>query len=209
MIKAKHSKWFSALFNIYLWMVYRLYFNKFEVKGHVEDMGLPLLVIANHVSWWDGFWVLRLNQKLWKRQLFVMMLEYQLRENMFLRRMGAFSIKKRSKTMRDSINYASEIIKDPKKLLLLFPQGQINSQYTNPLIFQNGWYRIVEQAGNPVQIVMVANLTDYLASPRPTLTQYIYSPGRADKLTPGEIETIYNNFYRSCINQQTDLPWLG
>jgi len=208
MIRAKHSKWFGKLFNIYLLLVYRLYFNKLEIKGHVNDLMLPILVVANHVSWWDGFWVLRINQKLWKRQLFVMMLECQLQKNMFLCRLGAFSIKKRSRTMRSSIEYAANILKDGGKLLLLFPQGQIHSQYTSPMKFQKGWYRIVELAGNPVQVVMVANLTDYLASPKPSLTQYIFSPGIAQDYSPDQLEAIYNDFYRKCVDQQTDLPWL-
>jgi 1-acyl-sn-glycerol-3-phosphate acyltransferase len=174
MIKAQHSEWVEKLMDGYLYLAYRFHFSRMEIVGKFVDQGLPLLVIGNHISWWDGFWIRSLNKKVLGRRFHVMMLENQLRGNRFLRRMGAFSIKPGSRSILESLTYASELMKDPKNLLLYFPQGKIESQYQHRFVFKKGIEKIL--AGRQVQILFVANLTDYFSAARPQLCQYIYSP---------------------------------
>ncbi|MFW5706793.1 MAG: lysophospholipid acyltransferase family protein [Bacteroidota bacterium] len=204
MIEAKHSRWFNSLFDLYLYYAFKRHFSKIEIVGEVEDRGLPILIIANHISWWDGFWLKHLNKKLFRRQLFVMMLEEQLRKNMFLRKLGAFSIRKGSRDMGNSLAYAANILKDPSHVLFLFPQGEIQSQYEFPLKFQNGWGRILARQQSPIQIVMVAHLLDYLSANKPKLTQYIYSPEQTSGFSCPDLEKTYNDFLAGSLQKQKD-----
>lgn len=203
MIPARHAPWFQWLFDVYLKIAFWRSFHAIEVVGEVKDKGLGILVIANHISWWDGFWILHLNQKIFKRKLFVMMLEEQLRKNSFLRKLGAFSIRKKSKTAGESLTYAAEKLKDPRNMVLLFPQGEIHSHYAFPLQFEQGWGKIVLQPHNEFQVLMVANLLDYFSSPKPLLRQYIYSPEKTSGITCSELQEEYNRFYQRCIQMQT------
>ncbi|MEO1448923.1 MAG: hypothetical protein AAFV07_05305, partial [Bacteroidota bacterium] len=51
-----------------------------------------ILLVGNHISWWDGFWPIWLNARHIGKQYHVMMLEEQLRPRMFMTKGGAFSI---------------------------------------------------------------------------------------------------------------------
>jgi 1-acyl-sn-glycerol-3-phosphate acyltransferase len=202
MIKAKHSRWMAWVFDLYLFIAFKRHFKSIEIIGEINDSGLPLLVIANHISWWDGFWILRLNKKKLHRRFHVMMLEEQLRENMFLRRLGAFSIKKRSRTIRETFQYASALMQNRNNLLLLFPQGEISSQYDFPVVFQKGWSRILDRVDNPVQIVFVVHLLDYNSSPRPCLRQYVMLHNQEKDSDCQQMQDHYNNFFNQCLAQQ-------
>lgn len=205
MIVAKHSWWFERVFNLYLASAFQRSFRKIETVGSIAETQMPMLVIANHISWWDGFWILRLNQKLLRRKFYVMMLEDQLQKNMFLSKLGAFSIRKKSRDMIESLNYASEILQNPGEMLLLFPQGEIHSQYDVPVMFQKGWGRVLSKVNNPIQVLMVVHLLDYFSHPKPTLRQYVFSPDKTETLSCDQLEIIYNDFYNQCLLKQKAL----
>jgi 1-acyl-sn-glycerol-3-phosphate acyltransferase len=202
MITANHASWFERIFLFYLKQKMRRHFHSSEIRGCFDDKKLPILVIANHISWWDGFWILLLNKKLTKRKLYVMMLEEQLRQNMFLRKLGAFSIRKKSKSALESLNYAASILKNPANMLLFYPQGEIQSQHQQTFRFQPGWGRIVEKPEQPLQILMVANVIDYFSNARPTLRQYIHSPEQISGFSATWLEQEYNLFYLNSVKQQ-------
>ncbi len=204
MIPAQHSHWFQSIFHLYLNFIVKRSFKKIEIKGTVQDKGMPILVIANHMSWWDGFWVLRLNKKVFKRKFHVMMLEEQLRNNQFLSKLGAFSIRKRSKSVIESLQYASNILTNNNNLLLLFPQGVIQSQHQRPFLFEQGWGRIFENLKNPVQVIMIAHLVDYFSSPKPRVNQYINCLTEATEYTCKNLQDEYNAFFEDCVNQQQE-----
>ncbi len=205
MITASHSRWFQFIFDIYLSRAFKKHFKSLETIGEVEDKGMPVLVIANHISWWDGFWMLSLNKKHFHRNFHVMMLEDQLRKNMFLRQLGAFSLRKRSRDMLESFAYAARLLKQPRNMLLLFPQGEITSQYDYPLDFQKGWGRILSMTHNPLQLLMVVHLLDYFSDPKPTLRQYVFSPEQTTGFNGDELEEQYNDFLQQCLEQQKAL----
>ena len=55
MIKATHH-WF--LFPFFFWygiLKMKLHFKKIKLSGDFNDKGLPVIIVANHFSWWDGF----------------------------------------------------------------------------------------------------------------------------------------------------------
>ena len=202
MIKARHTSWFQSVFGIYLSWAFRRNFQRIEIVGDVKDRGMPILAIANHMSWWDGFWVLHINNKLFRRKFHVMMLEDQLRKNLFLSRLGAFSIKRKSKSASQSIRYAANLLRDQKNFFLIFPQGEIQSQHRFPFTFEKGWGRILPENENPIQVLMIANMVDYQSFRKPILRQYLYSPEKTSGFNCDELEAQYNAFYQDCIQNQ-------
>lgn len=199
MLKAKHLFFFYHFFRLHsLWNINRN-FQKVEITGTYEEKGKPLLIIANHISWWDGFWVVYFRQKVVKRRFHFMMLEEQLQKNWFLRYAGGFSINKKSKTIIDTIQYTQALLENPENMVLIFPQGKIESHYLTTLTFEKGIQKIVTKSKN-AQILFSVHLIDYFSNKKPTLFIYFKE---WEPLSPQEdIEEQYNYFYQSCIEIQ-------
>lgn len=204
MIAARHQKLWQWFFRIYLSLSMRRHFQAVSYRDKVEDRGLPILVICNHFSWWDGFWVLQLNERFFKRRFHVMMLEEQLRKHPFLSRLGAFSIRKQDRAALRSLNYARNLLSDSSNMLLVFPQGEIQSIYNQQLCFQKGWYRILENISHPVQVLMVANLVDYHAFRKPSLNVYMQDFALGPETDYKDLVHAYSVFFHSSVKRQKE-----
>lgn len=199
MLKAKHLFFFYHFFRLHsLWNIKR-HFQKVMITGTYQEKGKPLLIIANHISWWDGFWVVYFRQKVVKRRFHFMMLEEQLQKNWFLRFAGGFSINKKSKTIIDTIHYTQSLLENSENMVLIFPQGKIESHYLDTLSFEKGIQKIVSKSKN-AQILFSVHLIDYFSNKKPTL--YIYFKEWEPSSAQEDIEAHYNKFYQSCIEIQ-------
>ena len=158
---------------LFLWFADRL------LDGHFQQLILeegqvppgPLLVLANHSGWWDPFLVHALNRRRWGRRFHVMMLETELSQRKFFRRVGAFSWNRGDRT--DAIRgvaYAAGLLTDPANLVLIFPQGEIRSQHQPTQGFGSAPRWILAQAGVVVNTIFVSLLWDYGSRARPTAT---------------------------------------
>jgi len=200
-LKAKHNPFIYFFFQKYLILKIKYYFDSVKLRGKFNDKGLPILVISNHVSWWDGFWIEYLNMKLLKRKFNVMMLYIQLKKHWYFKYTGGFSVYKNSKSINETIDYAAELLNNNTNLVLIFPQGEIKSLYNSKFIFQKGTERIIKKIGNQIQILFIVNLIDYFSKPKPTLFQYI-EEYEYNNITITDLENKYQLFYNKCIEVQ-------
>ncbi len=200
MIKASHHRFIYPLFCLLTRRLVKKHFHNTNMIGSFHDRGLPLLILANHTGWWDGFWILHHNLKYWNRHFFFMILEEQLRKHWYFRYAGGFSVKRKSRSAIESIQYATEILQDNRNMLLLFPQGELHSIYDRDFVFQSGATQVIKKCTTEIQIVMVANLVDYYAHPRPSLYTYIEEyPLNALDVQP--LEAAYCVFYEKTVKQ--------
>lgn len=163
---------------------------------------LPLLVVGNHFCWWDGFIQHRLNRIFFHRRQYVMMLEEQLRRNPVLARCGAFSVRKNSRDALESLNYAAGVLADPANMLIMFPQGRIESIYKETLEFGSGLDYLFRRVRNDFGVVMNVNLVDYGSHPKPSLRICFHcSPGSCFG-SGRDLQEAYNDFYRSMKQEQ-------
>ena len=199
-IRAKHNIFIDSFFRFYvIWKMKRT-FHTFIIETKVEDKNLPILLICNHTSWWDGIWTLHLNQQLYRRKYHFMMLEDQLQKNWFFKYTGGFSVSKNSKSIVETLNYTAEVLSDKKNMVLLFPQGKIESMHNSGFIFEKGVEKILQRTKNTVQVIFVANLIDYHSNIKPTLHAYLSN--YSGKFQVEEIQNEYNRFYKNCISNQ-------
>jgi 1-acyl-sn-glycerol-3-phosphate acyltransferase len=200
-IKAQHHPFIYPFFKFYAkWKISRN-FESVNISGDYFEKELPLLLIANHVSWWDGFWVNFLNQKLYKRKFYFMMLEEQLKKYPYFIQSGGYSVKKGSRSTLESIQYTAEILKESGNAVLLFPQGKIQSVYESSFKFEKGIEKVLEAVENPIQIIFIVNMTDYFSRPKPGL--YIYHKEYEDNdFKVVTLQNEYNSFYHSCQSEQ-------
>jgi len=204
MIKANHTFGGRIFFNLYSGIKLKKQFREIRFIDDLEDAGLPVLIIANHFSWWDGFIQLQLNKRFFKRSFHVMMLEEQLNKFMLLNKGGAFSVQKNSRDIIESLNYSLDLLSDPKNVVLLFPQGEIQSLYTTDFRFETGLNYLLKNLKTEIQLVFNVNLVDYFSNQKPELRLYYKTyPLRPDSSLKS-IESDFNLFAKECKLQQKE-----
>ena len=199
-LKARHHFFIYPFFRFYAGWIIRRHFGRIDIENEFADQNLPILLLVNHFSWWDGFFAMYLNVNLLKRKFHFMMLEEQLKKFSFFNLTGGYSIRKNSKSAVESINYTIELLQDKQNMVLLFPQGKIESVYTADFHFESGIGRIIEKTDGKIQIVFMANLIDYFSNRKPGLYMYI-SDYHGDNTDIHIIQTEYNLFYSRCLTR--------
>jgi len=203
-LKAKHNFFIYPFFQWYaVWLIKRK-FSKANIIGRFNDRNLPVLLISNHISWWDGFWAMYLNVNILKRKFHFMMLEEQLRKFWFFNYTGGFSVNKKAKSVIETLNYTSELLSDSKNMVLIFPQGEIQSMHLQTFQFEKGIHHILRGKEGNIQMLFMANLVDYFSTPKPIINIYIQDY-EDSSLNLESIQNSYNEFYRRCIENQKGL----
>ena len=170
MITARHQPWAEALFSIYLTRLLRRHFHALRLLGEPPSLppGLPLLILPNHGSWWDGLFLYELNRRLLGRRLHLMVLEEHVTRFRFFRHVGAFTIRPGcGGEVAASLAYAASVLRNPANALGLFPQGRIHHPSHRPLVFQRGVERILREHGAPVAILPLAMRCEFYENQRP------------------------------------------
>jgi len=200
-IKAKHNWFLDPFFRQFVIWKMKRSFHAFNLMGKVQDKNLPILLICNHMSWWDGIWALHVNQQLFCRKYHFMMLEEMLQKNWFFKYTGGFSVNKNSKSIIETLNYTAGLLSQKNNMVLLFPQGEIVSMHNPVFEFEKGVEKILQRTKNKVQVIFLANIIDYLADVKPSVYAYISDYTGSYKTT--SLESAYNDFYRqSLVNQK-------
>ena len=151
MLSARKSPWFERVFAAYNRNLLCRRFEGVRVAGleHLRARAhdAPLVLYANHSSWWDGLVVFQLSRVAGLEQ-YAMMEEKQLREYPFHRRLGAFSVVRgdRRAALR-SLEYAGELLRGTERALWIFPQGETLPNDTRPLRLYSGAARVVARVG--------------------------------------------------------------
>lgn len=149
MLEANKNLWFEKLFAVYNRNLLKRRFQSLKVKDFSQiknrNEKIPLIIYANHSSWWDGlifFEILKSREF----DSYVMMEEKQLAKFKFFRKLGAFSVvRENNREALKSADYAVSILKSGNnKTLLVFPQGEILPNDFRPIRFYNGLSYIVE-----------------------------------------------------------------
>lgn len=112
-----------------------------------ERNGPPVILFANHSSWWDGYMVMLLNERVWGLDAYVMIEEAQLIRYPFFRLLGGFSVDRQNpRSAAVSLAYSAAVLNEkPGRMLLIFPQGEILANDRRPLTFYAGVGRLARR----------------------------------------------------------------
>lgn len=187
----------------YAVFITKRYFKHVNIVGEISNKQTPVLLIANHISWWDGFWAAYLNETILKRKFHFMMLEEQLLKYWFFNYAGGFSVKKKSVSIMETLNYTTQLLTNRANMVLVYPQGEIQSMHTQYFQFEKGIERILHGKEDAVQVIFAYNMVDYFSQRKPSLTMYIAEYNSAFDLN--SIQTFYNAFRNACVEKQTQL----
>lgn len=200
MLEASHNIFLYHFFILYSRLRMKVSFREVVIDGELTDRGLPVLVVANHFSWWDGFWVMHMNMKMFGRKFWFMMLEEQLMKYRFFNKTGGYSVKKGSRSVIKTVSYTIKLLGDRNNMVLVFPQGKLESNYIHDFKFEKGIERIVNAVSGKIQVVFMLNLVEYYSGPRPSLYMYL-----GEYSGTGGLEKAYNDFYRSSVNRHLEM----
>lgn len=131
-----------------------------ELAGNPRAAGLPLMLVANHPSWWDGYIALLLSRHYGARR-YLMMDAAQLRRYGFFAWAGCFGVERSdARDVARSIAYAAALLRQAAPTWLwLFPQAEITPAHARPLSLHAGAAHILRRAtadGRTVGVLPVA-----------------------------------------------------
>lgn len=147
-IPAKESKWFIAIFDLYVRNLFRRRFKSIALdQQYFPANESQTIYYLNHTSWWDGIIPLLLNQKVLKQKARAMMEDKQMREHTFFRKIGAFSVNlENPRSAIHSLRYAVDSMKRPHSSLFIYPEGRIVPFSSKKPSFKPGLGWIVKQS---------------------------------------------------------------
>jgi hypothetical protein len=135
-----------------------------------------------------------------------MILEETARKERFLKYVGAFSVKKDSKGILQSLDYAAELLADPANLVLMFPQGRLYANFVTNIKFEKGLVRIIEKAAGNFQLIFASTFIQYFKHKKPTATVYLKSePENYAGKSIDKLQEAYQRHYEASKLQQTEI----
>lgn len=147
----------------------------------------PLLLIANHTSWWDPFLLRELQRRLRPAAPFYsVMLQRELARRPLLRPLGALGIDpRRPASVAAAVRELERRLRErPDACVAFFPQGRIWPAYRRPLGFRRGVDLLVRRL-RPLTVLPVALHLEPLNAPSPTAFVLAGEPLAADDTGPG------------------------
>ena len=200
-IKARHIPFFVRFFSYYSRTGLKRHFNDVVFECTINPTGRPVLLIGNHFSWWDGFIAYRLNDLFLHKKFHIMMLEEQLEKRLFLNKAGAYSIRRGSRSVVETLSYTSGLLHEPENMVVVYPQGTITSIHRRPVRFERGTERIIAGASDRLMILFYVALPDWYSEKKPGLfVRIIEYSARERSVT--DLEEAYNIFLDECIAKQ-------
>jgi len=172
MIKAEHQTRAELIFNPYINYLLRKNFNSFYIKGVPPDLDKypGLIITPNHFSWWDGFITHFLLSKLTRKIVFTMMLEEQLKKYWFFKKVGAYSINVSNPvSMVRTLDYTRTILNDKNNIVVLYPQGEIQSLLSENIAIKPGLKFIIEKNSDRNYVLPLALKIEYGRNKKPDI----------------------------------------
>ena len=175
MIKAQHKWSAEKIFRVYVFRMLKKHFASVSLLGKFPNLDpiLPTILIPNHNTWWDGFFAYFLNEAVAKQNIYLMMLDEQLKKYPFFSQVGAYGIDPDNpKATLTSLKYTLELLDlptTPKSMVCIFPQGELQPWNPNGLKFKPGIDWIIRKWENPINIVPLAIRPEFLEDQLPQL----------------------------------------
>lgn len=175
-IRANPAPWAIAGLRAYVRRSAARRFHAWHLGGALaaaSDVSRPLLFVANHTSWWDGFLAFELAARLGHR-FYVMMQADQLAAMPIFARAGAFSVDREDPAQAAlDLGYAATLLA-PGAGVWIFPQGKRSPAHA-PIQVASGAARLA-LAGAPLRVVPVALRYQFLSEDLPEAFAWVGEP---------------------------------
>ena len=121
----------------------------------------------------------------------------------FLKYLGAFSIQRNAKSLIESLDYAGKLLDNPDNLVLIFPQGELNSSHVSNINFEKGLNKIIAASKKQFQYLFAAVLIDYFDQRKPSVSVFLENWEAQEYTSLQVIKNAFNTHYENSIKQQS------
>jgi hypothetical protein len=213
-IEAKRIPWLMKVSGKFLGWFLRRRFKKLVIREADIKSGHSYLLMANHFSFWDGFWAGYLAWNVIHKQcglngFYIMVLKKQMQMNPWLKYFGCFSIAPGTTSVNESLDYAAELLSKPGNLLIMYPQGNLESNHVREIVMKDGISHIIPQIKGDCQLLWSTNLIEYFESLKPSVYFHMLDCGTNHDYDYERLGREINTHHRSAIQKQfrfTDEP---
>lgn len=203
MLEPRRNKLIHQFFSWYINRIIKADFEELKFNRIEFDKDRSILLLANHFSWWDGFLLFQINRLYFRKKFHVMITEENYRKVWFLKYLGSFSVKKNSRSIIETLEYAGGLLNDPQNLVLVFPQGKLFSGHVDQIQFQKGLMNLINNSFKKFQYIFAASFADYFEHRKPVLTSYLQVWEGAEFTSLQLIKSAYNKHYESSRQKQS------
>ncbi len=203
-IKFKYILWVGR----FLAWLFSWRFNKMKIAEDEILKDHSYILMCNHFSFWDGFWAGYLCLKSICKQepnvkgFYVMVLEKQLSQHLWLTRLGCFSIAPGTDTVNESLDYAATILDEPGNIFLMYPQGKIESNHVTNILIKPGIGEIIKRIKGNCQLLWSSNLIEYFESLKPSVYFHVLDCGTNHDFDLEKLTADINQHHQSAIKKQ-------
>jgi 1-acyl-sn-glycerol-3-phosphate acyltransferase len=140
-----------GLFSIYLRWYIRRHFHSLRVAnaGRIPPQAEPLILFANHASWWDPLTAMILGQTLLpEREHYAPMETTSLERYGIFKPMGFFPVDgTAARGASQLLRAGHEVLSRPGSVLWITPESEFNDVRKRPVIFQPGLGALMSRSG--------------------------------------------------------------
>jgi chlorobactene lauroyltransferase len=191
----------TPLGELMVWVLVRTALQRMFVRVRLRQAGadprtagLPLLIIANHPSWWDGYLALLLSRYYGMRR-YLMMDAAQLKRYGFFAWAGCFGIERAdARDVARNIAYAADLLRQERPTWLwLFPQADITPPQARPLRFHGGAAHILRRAtagGRTVGVLPMAWQLVFRGEQHPEIVILVGDIVRINAACAGDVSAV-------------------
>ena len=123
----------------------------------------------------------------------------------FFKYLGAFGIRKKSKSVFAALGYCTELLQDPGKLVVVFPQGKLYSGYVESVDFERGLEKIINSTNKSYQYLFVSMFVDYFEHRKPSVFCYLQKKNAGEMNNFREVEAEFNKHYQASLKRQNEI----
>ncbi|PWS30782.1 1-acyl-sn-glycerol-3-phosphate acyltransferase [Pedobacter paludis] len=198
----------TIIYNFFSWYIqyiikkdFSLFsYDKIELK---EDSSI--LVLANHFSWWDGFFLFYINKKVFKKTFHVLVNADNYKKVFFLKYLGAFAAENKGKDVLDTLNYAGNLLNDSQNLVLVFPQGKLYSNHVKSINFEKGVMQMINSSQKKINIVFSSTFIDYFGKRKASAYTYLQNWETEEYVSLQLLKSAYNKHYENSVIKQSHI----
>ena len=205
MYHPRKNNFIYRFFSWYIEFIIKKDFTSFHYNTIENKEDTSILILANHFSWWDGFFIFYINKKLFKKQFHVLINAENYNKVGFLKYLGAFAAEGGGKDIIGMLSYASKLLDDKNNLVLIFPQGKLHSNHVKNITFEKGVMQIIKSSQKRLNIVFSATFVDYFSKRKPTVQTYLQNWDSEEYMSLQLLKSAYNKHYDQSVVKQTQI----
>jgi len=188
-----------------IWMRFR--FHKLIIRDIPIKKEHSYLLMCNHFSFWDGFLAVYLcinslfkNQKM--KGFHFIILKKQLQMKPWLRFFGGFSIAPGKPSVNKSLDQVAKLLSQPGHVVLLFPQGKIESNHVRKIEMKDGVSYFIPKIEGDCQLIWSTQLIEYFESLKTSVYFDMLDCGTNKNFNFEQLCSAINAHHQSAVQRQ-------